>query len=230
MRFIGRNRFNWTNALGEVLLIFVGISLSLVFDEWRTNRANRFKENELLYLLKESVQSDIDGLNYQIETCKTAIKMREYLINELPNSPKLTDSLSIAFSWMAANTKFSPQLTGYKNLEASGLMSVSDDKLRASIIDYYTAVEFYVEWGDKTQKFLDEYFTPRIISDFSEFNFKEKGVPISFEKTKSDFILMNIIKSANRRSYVTLEALEGHKREAEEFLTKLPNRDNGSAR
>ncbi len=140
----------------------------------------------------------------------------------------MTDSLSIAFSWMGTNPIYSPQLTGYKNLEASGLLSVSDDKLRGSIIGYYLDAEFYTEWGRKTQKFFDENFGPRVISDFKEFNFHQKAIPFDFKKIKSDLIFMNIIQSANRQSYITLEGLEGHKEHAENFINQLPNREDNN--
>jgi hypothetical protein len=67
---------NWKYAIGEILLIFIGISLSLMFDEWRTSRADRKSEKEVLLLLNESVKNDIEDL-------KTKITSSDQLLNTL---------------------------------------------------------------------------------------------------------------------------------------------------
>jgi hypothetical protein len=224
MKFFGYGKINWLSALGEIVLIFFGISLSLLFDEWRTSRFDKAQERQLLYLIRESVLADIDQLDYNIKVCKKAISMRDYLISSLPASPRITDSISLAYSWMGTHPSFRPQLTGYKNLEASGLYSISDEKLRMDIIEYYTRVDFLVDWRDKNQEFFDEYFTPRVINDFSEYTYQERAVPFDYEKSRSDRVFINVVKSANRRSYVTLAGLEDHKEYAVKFITRLPER------
>ena len=79
--FTPLRQFNYKYIIGELLLIFIGISLSLYFDEWRTNRTERRKEKELLTEEIQAVQRDILQINFLIETNDELYKQMTYLID-----------------------------------------------------------------------------------------------------------------------------------------------------
>jgi len=56
------DRFNWKYILGEILLIFIGISLAIGFNNWNTS-LNSAKEKEIaISKIKEEIQSNIQEL------------------------------------------------------------------------------------------------------------------------------------------------------------------------
>jgi hypothetical protein len=217
-----QSSFNWKYALGEIALIFIGISLSLMFDQWRTTRSNEAKERELLILLRESVKNDVNGLMHQMNESNKTLNAIDYLLRKLNNKgSQFNDSLSRAFSYMTYNPQFNPDKTGYDNILATGLSVISDNDLRKVIIEYYARVENNVAWGAGVQKHLDEYLSPRVITDFEDYEFQDRGIPFDFQKMKSDRIFINVLKKSKRLNVVSLDRLKSQKDHAEAFLKTL---------
>ena len=215
-------QFNWLYVAGEILLIFLGITLSQVFADWREEQSNADRQHELLIILKRSVQSDLNKLENNIRMCKTTLKMHQYLLDHLQRSTMTTDSLSLAFSYIGSNPSFSADMTGYKTIEAVGLIAIQDHEMRARIIDYYQVAKHYESWGTNVAGFLTDSFGPYVLTHFSDYNFMEKGIPFDLVAIKNDRVFLNVIKKANRLTYVTLEGMESHKKTAADFLAALP--------
>ncbi len=218
--------FNWKYASGEIILIFVGISLSLMFDQWRTSNSNKAKEKELLLLLIESVKNDIDDLDYEIKESDKTLNSVDYLIKKLVTNTDFNDSISIAFSLMGYNPQFRPDKLGYSNIIAEGLPIISDKDLRSEIISYYERVDNNIAWGQGVQRHIDEYVSPRIITDFEDYNFLQKGIPFDFNKLKSDKVFINVLKKLKRLNIVSLERLKDQRKHGDRFLNLLTTYGN----
>jgi hypothetical protein len=212
---------NWKYAIGEIILIFIGISLSLAFDQWRTSNSNEAKEEALLMLLTESVKKDIQALEFNIEESEKTLRSVDFLIRKLTNNSVFDDSISVAFSVMAYNPQFSADKLGYNNILAEGLPIISDNNLRTNIIQYYERADGNTAWGEGVQSHIDEYIAPRIIADFQDYNFLQKGIPFDFNKLKSDKIFINVLKKLQRLNVVSLERLKDQKRHGERFMKQL---------
>ena len=51
-------RLNWKYALGEVVLIFLGISLALAFQTWNEQRKNKIERDRILKTLQFELKKD----------------------------------------------------------------------------------------------------------------------------------------------------------------------------
>lgn len=222
LKYFREVRFNWLYVVGEVLLIFIGITLSQIFEDWRDDRAGYEKQHELLIVLRKSIENDLDRLNTNIATCRTTLRMHRYLIEHLDSSVTVNDSLSLALSYIGSNPGFKADMTGYKTIEAVGLINIKDHTLRAQIIDYYQVIRHYETWGDNVGDFLQDNFSPYVLTHFSDYNFMEKGIPYDLNAIRKDRVFRNVIRKANRLTTVTLEGLEFHKKYTEDFLAALP--------
>ena len=224
-RLLRKRRINLKYAIGEVTLIFIGITLSLTFDQWNQNSSWKIKEQELLLLLTESVKNDIADLEFKIKESANTLAYTDFLIKKLTSNSDFSDSISMAFSMMGYNPQFSPDKLGYNNILAEGLPIIYDKGRRSDIMQYYQRVDDNISWGQGVQKHIDEYISGRIITDFEDYNFASKGVPFDFDKLKSDRIFLNIIKNLKRLNTVSLERLESQKNHAEQFLKRLTGDD-----
>lgn len=61
-------KLNWKYALGEVALIFIGISLAIAFQNFNEERRNRIEEKEILQGVKKNLQNTIKEFQYLNET------------------------------------------------------------------------------------------------------------------------------------------------------------------
>jgi hypothetical protein len=150
--------------------------------------------------------------------------MHQYIFDHLEESSAVNDSLSLAFSYIGSNPSFNADMTGYKTIEAVGLISIHDHALRASIIDYYQAVKHYENWGTDVTTFLTDTFAPYVLTHFSDYNFMEKGMPYDLNQIRNDRVFMNVVKKANRLTLVTLLGMESHKKYAQGFILLLPDK------
>lgn len=63
MRFFTfTNNFNWKYIIGEILLIFVGISLAIWFNNWNTSNKNNHAKEIAIVKIKEEIKNNRDEL------------------------------------------------------------------------------------------------------------------------------------------------------------------------
>jgi DNA repair ATPase RecN len=220
-RLFRNTNFNWKYALGEILLIFIGISLSLAFEEWRTNRTNKVREIDLLHEMREAIQSDTAELSNQIRICKTLIKTSNHLENNLSTSKSLTDSIKYSLAWMNTIAGFNADYSAYQSIMAGGIVSISDTKLRREIISYYNEADRLKNWMDGLNKRRDQYITTLLMKEFEEFNREESAIPWDYEQLRKNREFMFYTRKSHELHRVTLIGLESHKLFAIEFLQKL---------
>ena len=52
-------------AIGEILLVVVGILIALQINNWNTNQTNRHTETEYLHRLKNELKQDLDAYKWR---------------------------------------------------------------------------------------------------------------------------------------------------------------------
>ena len=65
-------KFNWKYIIGEVSLIFIGISLAIWFNNWNENQKLKRVEVQILQEIKNGLQADLKDLqinmNFKLDT------------------------------------------------------------------------------------------------------------------------------------------------------------------
>ncbi|HAD11062.1 MAG TPA: hypothetical protein DCF33_01360 [Saprospirales bacterium] len=139
--------------LGEVVAIFIGISISFWFDEWREDRKDREMEQKILQNLKSNLMQDSMLLGMSTKGMLRMIAGAEKLAQLKPD-PSLTDSVSYYIDMAASYTGILANQTAYEEMKQSGHTSlIQDDTLKNFILGHYTSLIPYVqEWCevDKT--------------------------------------------------------------------------------
>jgi len=103
-KFRKNYNFNWKYVLGEILLLFIGISLAIWFNNWNTsNKANDAKDLAIVKI-KEEIENNHKELVYaQTKNERIRIAFSEYQkifhnnSSEVVTSPKHLDSLQKEF-------------------------------------------------------------------------------------------------------------------------------------
>lgn len=175
-------------AIGEILLVMVGILLAL-----QVNIANeQRKENALeLKLLKEiyrSVQRDSTGLlrvnNNNQNLIKLYGEIKDYMASDLPYH----DSLGVKFSRVSYLISYKVQNAPFKSLENAGLNIIDNDSLRILIPRYYESMK---RLQDTHAEFdIPHYFRENVYAKyFKSFSWGGASEPINYKalKNKPDF-------------------------------------------
>ncbi|NVK48990.1 MAG: hypothetical protein HWE09_04440 [Cyclobacteriaceae bacterium] len=166
-------------AIGEIVLVMVGILLALQVNNWNENR----KENQLkLQLLKElqfSAKDDFERGQYQLSMNKKALSSIELIINHLENNIPYNDSLKNHFT--LAHTRWISQVNddAYQNITDYGLNFMKNETTRIKITNLYGInKEFLEKLDERFNLFYYQVAAPVLIDCFDQI------IPPGFSYTK----------------------------------------------
>lgn len=128
---------NWRRALAEVALIFVGITLALLFDNWNEDR----KEGELELQLLSEVRDDLVETRADLETDirnseRRVATWRDLVATLLEDAPLDEDWAARVQSTLFASVLVA-KTSGYRSLTSQGLGIISEPEVRKAITDFY---------------------------------------------------------------------------------------------
>jgi len=127
-------------AIGEIVLVVIGILIALQINTWNVNRINSVKEIEYLTGLKNDLLNQITGL-------KNSKQFSDYIINEAEtllgqynskSSFQEIDSLNATLSHLMYTNQFLDIRTTFNELNSTGQLNlIQNKKLRSQIIEFY---------------------------------------------------------------------------------------------
>lgn len=126
-------------AIGETLLVVIGILIALSINNWNENKKSKKFETKILKEIRASIQLDLERnqaiLEERILPKKTGI---ENLIKNIHSPEKVQDSiLRKNFNAVGLGVVFTYDKGAYESLKAVGLDKISYDSLRNRLIRFY---------------------------------------------------------------------------------------------
>lgn len=150
---------NWKYALSELLLIFLGISLAIWFNNWNDEQKRDRLEQDILKQVYKDVlanKGDIDSDLIQLEFgLESHLNIDKYIREDAPYA----DSMCFDFYWLKKDEYTFPIRAGYENLKAAGLDLIKNDSILQLI--QYTFESGYTRISRSTPFYpdLDQYYT-----------------------------------------------------------------------
>jgi hypothetical protein len=124
-------------ALGEILLVVVGILIALQINNWNDGKKNRRTE----YITLVELQKTTVANGAELTRCLNAIDQHIQSINVILKAAEKEmpyyDSLSFHFSRATLYQGVFFNVGAYESMKFSGSQIIGDDKLRFALSDYY---------------------------------------------------------------------------------------------
>lgn len=124
-------------AIGEIVLVVIGILIALQINTWNDNRNSKTKEIEILRKLNVDLNNNRDELLSVVYYIKKSNAAGKKILEHLKNSQKTTDSLKLWAELFPLSDIFNNANTTYKNVENSNENIISNDSLRLKITLIY---------------------------------------------------------------------------------------------
>jgi len=129
-------------AIGEIVLVVIGILLALQVNNWNETQKERKFERKMLSEINKELKSDIIHFKRLSERMHTLDFVSTKFIKMVHLKATFKDSLykrEGSRRWYYLNTGILYQYNSgpYEALKASGLNKISSDSLRNSLIKYY---------------------------------------------------------------------------------------------
>ena len=150
-------------AIGEILLVVIGILIALQINTWNEGRKNNAKEQQILIQLKDEYNANLLQLEQKITHRKRIIKAANKVLQHIDFPSNVNpDSLNSQLSVMIGNPTFKPI---QNNLINSGdILLIRNEKLNQLLTSWPSSVKelFLVEgiwntsvWGSITLLYND---------------------------------------------------------------------------
>ena len=181
-------------AIGEIVLVVIGILIALSINNWNENR--KLENEELNLLLEVKSNLEITLKNFKNDTLfntKNIIQLRKiehYIDEDLAYNTELDSSFGMFGQWASPY----PITTAYTTLKTKGLDIISNKSLRNEIVNMYE-FEFVIlhndydkgEWGiiGNANLFLNKHIRSK--------NSKQSARPNDFEFLKDLIEFRNIL-------------------------------------
>ena len=126
-------------ALGEILLVVVGILIALQINTWNESKKAREFEVKMLNELKSTLNSDLDYIQRHLlgNRNQREVDAVVYFKDLLRNKERDKDSLRYYWDGLIYGQYFRMNLGPYESLKSIGVDKISNDSLRFQIVYFY---------------------------------------------------------------------------------------------
>ncbi len=181
-------------AIGEIILVVIGILIALQVNNWNENRKLRNTEKALLTELVKELRTDSTTIRFNTKIHEQAKKSCTIILNAIERDLEYNDSLSFHFAAANYYTRFASSQGAYESLKTAGLETVSNKSLRFQIIQYYeTSNVIHNENLDLNTEYivhLQKVFYPGLFKQFKIIDkdhiYKGEMIPIDFDRLKQN--------------------------------------------
>ncbi|QBA63345.1 DUF6090 family protein [Muriicola soli] len=157
-------------AIGEILLIVIGILLAVQVNDWNTLRNEKREEQQMLKQLRTEFKANRDQIQDKIVLHRRIVSSGERLLEFIDNYDGgiYTDSLYAHLSWTLTAPTFDPSLGVTNDLINSGkLYLIRNDSLRHLVSGWSGYIDFATEEEKIWLKIRDEFYIPYLKENFS---------------------------------------------------------------
>ena len=151
-------------ALGEIVLVVIGILIALQINNWNELRIHRQKEIVNLVELKKGLKSDlitefIPGIDFYVRKEKAVNKLKGFYNDTqiIPNDSLLRYfRISLTGEW-----NFIFNVATYENLKSTGIDIISNNSLRTKISSLYSnEYPELIARGDRVLRYYENHVDP----------------------------------------------------------------------
>lgn len=145
-------------AIGEIVLVVIGILVALQIDTWNETRKNRLTEQRHLSEILTSLKRDQGRTRYLHDgRAQRKHDALQHLLGYLHADSTVADStLKLAFAASLMTLSFTYDKGAYESLKAFGLDKISSDSLRPKLVRFYEVTmplsRVFLEEGEPVEK------------------------------------------------------------------------------
>ena len=196
-------------AIGEIVLVVIGILIALQINNWNTIKKNVALEKELLSQMKEELEGDLIMLREAKGMSEVALAGGNFILKAVREKRHMDDSLATHFSYTTIPfVFFVPRTSTYENLKSLGFQFISNKKLRNTIQELYTTFE-KAQNGQRI--FQEEFLITINLYSLEHFDQSNRNRPFDWNALIEDKYFANLMAN-----YV-----EVHGMMLEEILTSV---------
>jgi hypothetical protein len=188
-------------AVGEIVLVVIGILIALSINTWNTTKVDAKIEQGILKEIANGLDYDLTDIGHNIEGHKNGLKAREYWNQIVHNQPVYADSVALYYKYLTRNFIALQNTSSYQSLKSKGLELIANDSLRLQIISLYEV----------------DYETVKVFEE----NYEELQFQKNYFKDINELVSSNLVFDADGNIETIDLPLQLSESEKKEFLSYL---------
>jgi len=185
-----------SRILGELALIFLGITAALWFDNANQARKQQQLETQILHEMSAGLVRDTADLHVNLVLGDSALASLDTVLARLAGSAEYSGELAVHFGWSSRFFRFFNNPAAYEHLRSAGLDVISNDTLRQSVISYYDSWVPTLRWVEETVMLRnwESYLLPHMMTKFEFEGPWMPAVPRDYTALRADVEYQNALK------------------------------------
>lgn len=143
-RLLTENRFSkyLLYAVGEILLVVIGILIALQINNWNEDQKERETEVKVMIEMVENLEANILRLQSMIARCDADNQSADLIISVIDNNLSYSDSLNMHFYYALnpVDERAFLSYVGFESLKNVGFEIIRDDQIKKKIINLFEGV------------------------------------------------------------------------------------------
>jgi hypothetical protein len=181
-------------AIGEIVLVVVGILIALSINNWNENRKSNTREKKLLIELRANLQINVNNLNSDIVKQEKSAKIIHLLLEHLDHQKPYIDSLDYYF----AEADYAPDVvltsSAFETLKSIGFELIKKDSLRKEILYLFEVT--YPTLMQNTKRIEDQVWSTASVPIYQKYFRREiegQAKPIDYGALLQDKEFTNML-------------------------------------
>lgn len=192
---------NWRYAIGEILLIVIGVSIALAATSWYEQRLDRRDEIQVLEQLHQTLTEDLQEIERTWEITRNRerdiVSLLAYLESPRPYKPDMAPNFQALFGWRTVRLTKAP----FETLKSQSYKAISNIELRYKLIAFYEDHFAKLEYNslldrnlaiEKIQPYFFENFVLSISAETDVDLGAQNWTPKDYDRIKSESYVANL--------------------------------------
>lgn len=150
-------------AIGEIILVVIGILIALSINNWNQNQNRLKKETILLQQLKVELISIFKDVYSDLAQLRQAEKSHYKIIDHIDENLDYKEELAFDFDFLKEDEYIYPETAVYNKIKDEGLDIIQNDSIRNNVQILYETIFPRISRGlsfhPDISEYLDEFYT-----------------------------------------------------------------------
>ncbi|MDN3642907.1 DUF6090 family protein [Lutimonas halocynthiae] len=178
-------------AVGEIILVVIGILIALQINTWNEERKTGIIETKTLKEIRSNLMFDLVELDSDIDIMDSITISGEAVIDYLSKYDQPNDEFKYNVQVSRINPHFDPMHGGFSLLNSKGLDIISNDSLRGSISKLYeSSYPYYAKYENERIFKINNIILPKYAEYFSFISNQNNYFEATSEISQTDYIAL----------------------------------------
>lgn len=154
-------------AIGEIILVVIGILIALAINNWNQNRNNTTSANLHLKTVSQDIKEDLVQLNYMYKFTDTTLTYSKNLTRQFQTLDSIDDKTTMYILYLLLEKTTKPIKNGLETINNSGELAYVTQDIQDMLLNYYNILDNISAREEISNTFIKIRFEPYFFEHYS---------------------------------------------------------------